>query len=103
AKGLVAVEWETGNVSSSHRSLNKLVYGLQRGVIHGGFLIAPSRALYRYLTDRVGNVPELASYFGFWRNGVPLGYHCAIAEVEYDDTSMHVPRIKKGTDGRALV
>jgi hypothetical protein len=102
-KGLIAVEWETGNISSSHRSLNKLVYGLQIGVIYAGFLIAPSRAMYHYLTDRVGNVQELESYFAFWRKSMPPESHCAVIEVEHDDTSLHVPRISKGTDGRALV
>jgi Restriction endonuclease BamHI len=101
--GLVAVEWETGNVSSSHRSLNKIVYALQSEAIRAGFLIAPSRRLYRYLTDRVGNVPELMGYFGFWRRGIPPDRYCAVIEVEFDDTSTSVPRISKGTDGRALV
>jgi len=102
-RGLIAVEWETGNVSSSHRSLNKLVYGLQTGSIYAAFLIAPSRAMYRYLTDRVGNVQELSGYFGYWRNCMGGRGHCAIVEVEHDATSLDVPRIKKGTDGRALV
>jgi len=103
SRGLIAVEWETGNVSSSHRSMNKIVYGLQSGVLYAGFLIAPSRALYRFLTDRVGNVQELSSYFGYWRNNMPAGGHCAVIEVEHDATSLDVPRIEKGTDGRALV
>lgn len=49
-----AVEWETGNISSSHRAINKMAIGLLDGVIEGGILILPSRNMYQYLTDRVG-------------------------------------------------
>jgi hypothetical protein len=31
-KHLFALEWETGNISSSHRAVNKMVLGLLRGV-----------------------------------------------------------------------
>ncbi|MGH7110837.1 MAG: hypothetical protein ACREFK_10460 [Stellaceae bacterium] len=37
--GLVAFEWETGNISSSHRSLNKICLGLLTDVLKGGFLV----------------------------------------------------------------
>jgi hypothetical protein len=52
-RGPVAVEWETGNISSSHRALNKMALGLLNGTIAAGVLIVPSRKLYRYLTDRI--------------------------------------------------
>jgi hypothetical protein len=51
--GPVAVEWETGNISSSHRALNKMALGLLKGALAAGVLIVPSRDLYKYLTDRV--------------------------------------------------
>lgn len=50
----VAIEWETGNISSSHRSMNKLALALGKGVINMGVLIVPSRDLYEHLTDRIG-------------------------------------------------
>ncbi len=53
--GPVAIEWETGNISSSHRALNKMALGLLKGVLAGGILVVPTRELYQYLTDRVGN------------------------------------------------
>ena len=34
--GVVAVEWETGNISSSHRGLNKMSLGLMKGVLACG-------------------------------------------------------------------
>ena len=55
----VALEWETGNISSSHRAINKLLVGFDRGAVQGAILVLPSRDLYRYVTDRVGNINEL--------------------------------------------
>lgn len=47
--GPIALEWETGNISSSHRALNKMALGLQKGVLACGILVVPSRELYKYL------------------------------------------------------
>ena len=59
--------------------------------------------MYRYLTDRVGNFPELEPYFPLWRSlEVEKGYLAVIA-IEQDAVSKDVPRILKGTDGRALL
>lgn len=101
---MFAVEWETGNISSSHRSLNKLLFGLLNGDLAGGMLIVPSRKMYIWLTDRIGNFDELAPYFVIYQDhpSVKDGL-LAIVEVEHDDLSLSVPRITKGTDGRALV
>ncbi len=98
-----AAEWETGNISSSHRALNKMAMALLDGRLSGGVLVLPTRALYRYLTDRVGNYPEIKPYFPLW-GALPVenGYLGVIA-VEHDAVSMDVPRITKATDGRALI
>lgn len=101
--GLIGFEWETGNVSSSHRSLNKLCLGLLRGETIGGVLVVPSRKLYKFLTDRIGNVAELEPYFEFWA-ATPC--HAGVLEIiviEHDAESFEVPRISKGTDGRSLL
>jgi hypothetical protein len=96
------VEWETGNISSSHRSMNKLALGLIEGAVSGGVLIVPTRALAQYLTDRIGNIRELEPYFPLWSSiSVARGYLGVIA-VEHDRTSRRVRRIVKGTSGRAL-
>ncbi len=97
-----ALEWETGNVSSTHRSLNKISLGMKEGRLAGGAVILPTRALYRYLTDRVGNFEEITPFLPFWRGAVDAEGVLGLFVVEHDDTSMDVPRIKKGTDGRAL-
>lgn len=98
------VEWETGNISSSHRAMNRLLLGYRQKLLVGGALIVPTRNLYRYLTDRVGNFSELERFFELWR--ATAGWESgvlAIVAVEHDGTDPKVPRISKGTDGRALV
>lgn len=99
---LFMVEWETGNISSSHRSMNKLAIGIIKGAIAGGVLIVPTRELARYLTDRIGNLRELEPYFDLWGSVETDRGFLAIFAVEHDATSMDVPRIRKGTDGRSL-
>lgn len=95
-------EWETGNVSSSHRAVNKITMGMQDSCITGGVLVLPTRRLAKFLTDRVGNFEEIEPYFPFWRRAATSGYLAVIA-VEHDAESSDVPRIGKGTDGRALL
>lgn len=99
---LFCVEWETGNISSSHRAVNKMAIGILKKILIGGVLILPTRSMYKYLTDRVGNFPELEPYFPLWRAlKVDEGLLEVIA-IEHDAVSKSVPRIPKGTDGRAL-
>jgi len=98
---LSVVEWETGNISSSHRSLNRITLGLVTGIITAGVVILPTREMYQYLTDRVGNYPELEPYFVIWEslssevdNGV-----IEVMAVEHDATSNNVPLTGKLKDG----
>jgi hypothetical protein len=51
--GDFVLEWETGNISSSHRALNKITLGITRKLLIGGVLVLPTRKLYPYLTDRI--------------------------------------------------
>lgn len=97
----IAVEWETGNISSSHRSMNKLTMLVSAGVISAGVLAVPSRKLYVYLTDRIGNIKELEPYFGLWRSVPCASGVLEIVVFEHDAESTHVPRIPKLTSGRA--
>jgi hypothetical protein len=101
--GYFAFEWETGNISSSHRAINKLLLSLQDGWIAGGFLVVPSNGLKVYLTDRIGNIGELLTYFRHWSRTPIKDGALQVIVVEHDATSMDVPRIPKGTDGRALL
>lgn len=100
-----AVEWETGNISSSHRALNKMITGILNEQLIGGILILPSREMYYYLTDRVGNFKELQPYLSVYEKAnylISQGY-LGIIEIEHDDVSNNIKPIPKGTDGRALV
>jgi restriction endonuclease BamHI len=98
----VGFEWETGNVSSTHRAVNKLLDGITRGTLSGGILVLAMRATQRYLTDRVGNFEEVAPYFELWsRYPVPDGA-LRVYGVSHDELDPSVPHIPKGRDGRAL-
>jgi hypothetical protein len=98
----IVVEWETGNISSSHRSMNKLTMLLSTGVISAGVMVVPSRKLYVFLTDRIGNIKELEPYFGLWRSVPCESGVLEIVVIEQDAESASVPKIPKITAGRAL-
>lgn len=100
----VAIEWETGNISSSHRSMNKLAIALAAGQIQAGVLIVPSRDLYQHLTDRIGNIGELSPYLPMWSglsSTVDRGL-LAVTVVEHDELTDDetLPYLGKGKDGR---
>ncbi len=96
-----AVEWETGNISSSHRAMNKMALGLLQGSLIGGALVLPVAEMAQYLTDRIGNYPELEPYFPLWQSlAVDEGLLMVFA-IQHDAVSLDVPRVPKGTDGRA--
>jgi len=99
---LFGFEWETGNISSSHRAVNRILRGHKEGFLVGGALVLPTQNLAQYLTDRVGNYEELEPYFDVWSNYQWKEGVLVIYGVEHDSTSTEVPRIRKGTDGRAL-
>lgn len=99
---LFCVEWETGNISSTHRALNKMLLGMQLRVLIGGVLILPTRTMYRYLTDRVGNYEEIEPYFPLFRSYPVEEGLLVVVAIEQDAVSKSVPRLRKGTNGRAL-
>lgn len=100
-EGVIVTEWETGNISSSHRSMNKLTMLVADGLIAAGVLVVPSRSLYLYLTDRIGNYRELEPYLKLWKS-VPCNVGVLeIVVIEQDAESKDVRLIPKGTDGRS--
>lgn len=101
----IAIEWETGNISSSHRSMNKLAIALAAGILEVGVLIVPSRNLYEHLTDRIGNIGELSGYLSMWESlkaTVTKGL-LAITVVEQDELTddPNFPYLPVGSDGRS--
>jgi hypothetical protein len=106
------VEWETGNISSSHRAVSRVMLAVmeaeteKHGVCVGGCLVVPTANLAQYLTDRVGNWEELAQYHDLWcamsESERWPGGHFSLHAFEHDDESFDVPRMGKATDGRAF-
>ncbi|WP_294344509.1 hypothetical protein [Prosthecochloris sp.] len=99
--GVIAFEWETGNISSSHRAINKLLLTMQQCQVLGSLLVVPGDNLKQYLTDRIGNIGELRPYFPLWSVMPNIFGAFRIIVVEHDEISINVPKIPKGTDGRA--
>jgi hypothetical protein len=100
-EGPIVAEWETGNISSSHRSMNKLTMLAADGIIAAGTLVLPSRKLYAYLTDRIGNYRELEPYLKLWKSVPCQNGILEIVVIEQDAVSYDVPKIPKTTAGRA--
>lgn len=100
-----AIEWETGNISSSHRSIDRLALGIRNKYLSGGFLVVPTKRLATFLTDRIGNEAELEPYTSLWHSmgcGMPTPSFLSIVSIEHEYESETVDYIPKGTDGRAL-
>lgn len=100
--GAFAVEWETGNISSSHRALNKIAVGIVQNAIVGGILILPTKKLAQYLTDRIGNYEEIEPYFPLYQNIQVKTGIIGVISVDFDETSKDATLIPKGKDGNAL-
>jgi len=99
--GDFAVEWETGNISSSHRALNKIAVGMIQKAIIGGILILPIKNLAQYLTDRIGNYEEIQPYFPLYQNIQVESGIIGVISIDYDEISQQSPLIPKGKDGNA--
>lgn len=99
-QGIVAVEWETGNISSSHRALNKMTLGLIEEKFVAGVLVVPEAKLAKFLTDRIGNADELLPYAPLYEHVDTEGV-LELVVIEQDAESTSVPKIPKGKDGRA--
>jgi len=80
-----------------------MALGIVKRILIGGALIVPTREMYKYLTDRIGNFPEIEPYFPLWKALQVDEGLLAIIAIEHDAVSNAVPRIMKGTDGRALL
>ncbi|WP_186372222.1 restriction endonuclease [Arthrobacter sp. KBS0702] len=98
---VILLEWETGNISSSHRALNKMAVGIKSTNAIAGVLIVPSADCAKYLTDRIGNIRELRPYFPIWEEWASSYGFLAIYVVEHDNVDSDVQLIGKGLDGRA--
>jgi hypothetical protein len=95
ANGLrCVVEWETGNISSSHRSMNKLCLVMLADLIDMGVVILPSRQLYPHLTDRIGNWEELSPYLSLWHH-VGNSVRRGLLALRRSEGPLHFPRHRR--------
>lgn len=88
------LEFETGNISSAHRSMNKLCIGITKGEIAIGFLLMPIKAMSFYLTDRVSNYEELEPYF-LLLDRTPF----VVFGFDAEEYNPNAPLLPKGKDG----
>ena len=90
----IGLEFETGNISSAHRSMNKLTLGLKNKDLDLAVLMMPVHHLSYYLTDRVSNYEELEPYYSLVDNFpfIFLGF-------EAEDYDPSYPILDKGKDG----
>lgn len=96
----VGLEFETGNISSAHRSMNKLALGIANGDLDFAVLIMPVHNLSYYLTDRVSNYEELYPYYGLVDN-YPFAFLGFDAE-SYNNTYPILPKGRDGMSKRAI-
>lgn len=88
------LEFETGNISSAHRSMQKLMLGLNRKELDLAMILMPVHELAYYLTDRCANYEELEPYFENAK-GKPFIFIGFNAEAYSPDVEV----IPKGRDG----
>lgn len=90
----VGLEFETGNISSAHRSMNKLKIGLLVNELDMAVLMMPVKRLSFYLTDRVSNYEELEPYFRLLGDSTFI-----VIGFDAEKCSTEVPLLPKGKDG----
>lgn len=92
----VGIEFETGNVASVHRSLNKLSLGEKNKELDLIVLVLPVFDLSYYLTDRVANYEEIERYFPLFedRPFIAFGF-------DAEEYSPDFPIFVKGNDGNS--
>lgn len=90
----VGLEFETGNISSAHRSINKLCVGIRQHDLDMAFLMMPIKKFAFYLTDRVSNYEELEPYFVLLDS-----YPFVVFGFDAEEYNPNVPLLPKGKDG----
>lgn len=88
------LEFETGNISSAHRAVNKLRVGIDRKELDLAMLMMPIKKMSYYLTDRVSNYEELEPYFILLAE-VPF----IVFGFDAEEYNPDAPLLPKGKDG----
>lgn len=100
------VEWETGNISSTHRATNRILTAILRNDASGGVVILPSAKMYAHLTDRIGNFHEMEPYIDLYRRLDSLStepYFFGYVEIEQDGLSNSIDYLPGKIDGLAQI
>lgn len=95
------LEFETGNISSAHRSINKLCVGVKKGELDIAFLMMPTFETAYYLTDRISNYEELEPYLEPLLADYPFVVFGFSAE-SYSPVSPLLPKGKDGMSARSI-
>lgn len=90
----VGLEFETGNISSAHRSMNKLCVGYLKHELQLAMLMMPVNTMSYFLTDRVANYEELEPYFILLGN-----YPFIVFGFDADVYCGDIAPLAKGNDG----
>lgn len=96
----VGLEFETGNVSSAHRAMNKLLVGIKSEELDMGMLMLPMKTMYDYLTGRTANYEEIEPYFTLLKD-VPFIVF-GFAPDRYDANAPFLPKGKEGMSKRSI-
>ena len=90
----IGAEFETGNIGSGHRAMNKLFLGLKKNELDLAMIFMPVKKLAYYLTDRITNYEELEPYFDNYEEQpfIFIGFDASYYSAD-------VPSIPKGKDG----
>ena len=96
----VGLEFETGNISSAHRSMNKLLLAMKENEIDFAFMLLPTRRMSPYITDRAANYEELEPYFKLV-DEVPFVCYCFDAD-EYGPDFKLLPKGRDGMSPRTI-
>ncbi len=90
----VGLEFETGNISSAHRSMNKLSIGIKNDELDLAFIMMPVHDLSYFLTDRVSNYEELQPYYSLTDS-----YPFIFLGFDAEDYGEQYDFLPKGRDG----
>ncbi|CAN7767887.1 restriction endonuclease [Paenibacillus sp. LjRoot153] len=96
----VGLEFETGNIGSGHRAMQKLILGINRQELDLAIILMPVKEFAYYLTDRITNYEELEPYFEN-AEGKPFIFIGFNADA-YDSSVESIPKGKDGMSKRSV-
>ena len=99
----IVLEWQTGDSSSPHWSIDKMVLLLKARSISAGVLVVPSWKACLQLPNRIDYIGEIEPYFELWQSVRCRSGVLAVVVIEQDIASKDIRRMPNGAQNRALV